>query len=441
MKADSDADLPLRLRVGLPVACVGVAVIFVWAHLLPGASTMLTGHAVVTDLDKVINQDNLISAVGRLADSHAMFMAFIVAGLSGVWPYVKLALTWLVVCLTDRKRVRLASCYNFLNVLEAFGKYSFADVFLILMNLLIFDISTGGSYRILGFGQLSLHLYMDLHAASVLLIVGVLLSAVVTGWAVIEVTMKQSGGVGDAVPKDQDGERQPLLDEDGEANRSEADLGDVAPAQAKRSRFFVPSMGLACFLALLAIALTIVGACAPYIRVERGGFLGKLIRPYETQVLELSIFSTTSALLAGDGMSQFYGVISVIISFVMPVIELAGIAVCTGGALWKGASSRLSRLGQLAALASHSCACIDVLLLVALATLAELHTVVKFNIGAACDDFSSMISNEAILSIAGLGFAASDSCFDPTVQLQSGFWWLLASIVARTAAWRFVPSL
>jgi len=66
----------------------------------------------------------------------------------------------------------------------------------------------------------------------------------------------------------------------------------------------------------------------------------------------------------------------------------------------------------------------------------ELHTVVKFNIGSECKPFESMMQNKAILTIAGIGFAADDTCFEPKSELQVGFWLALVAVLLRCATWR-----
>jgi len=434
-----NATVPPRLRLGLPLLCIAIGVLFILAHLLKGATTMVTGHAVVTDLNQEVSNDNLISAVHRLASADAWACVIIVAGLSGIWPYVKLLGTVMLVALVDCGRLTPMWSYNGLLVLEALGKYSYADVYMIVTNLIIFNISTGGAYTILGIGKLSLHMYMAMHFASLALIIAVSLSSMATHWAVFELSGVRSVRF---VEKDdeEEAESKPLLEDvesSGASSTIVSQRGTLFQAPAGKHKWLSVCSG--CF-ALASIALTIVGACVPYISVVRGGFLGKLIRPKEDQVLQISIFYTAQRLWAGDRMEQAFAVLGIIFSFVMPVLELAGIVVCTFGAFRFGIGSHWSRVGRLAADACHSLACVDVLLIVALVTVKEIHTVVEFNIGSTCAPFASFINDKNLLTVAGLGFAASDSCFDPRPAIQSGFWWLLVSVVLRTAAWRLVPS-
>mmetsp|Transcript_53336 Transcript_53336/g.88419 ORF Transcript_53336/g.88419 Transcript_53336/m.88419 type:complete len:442 (-) Transcript_53336:25-1350(-) len=423
----------VRVNLGVPLACFGIAVLFLFAHLLPGATTKTEGFAPLNDLDDIVSQDNIVSAIQKLAGAQAWLIVIIVAGLSGIWPYLKLLGTALLVSYVESGRIQQDAGYKGLLILEALGKWSYADVFLITTNVLVFNASTGGEYRVVGFGKFAVDLYVTLHFAVLALIIAVTLSSVVTKWAIFEVS-EQTQISAEGQEEAGEAESRPLLDKDHGLGDNTLTLGWARTLTEKE----IPWVSCGC-LAFAAMLCTIIGACVPYMQVVRAGFLGKLIRPEEDQVLNISIFSTARKLAEGDGMHKMFAILGLVFSFLMPMLEVAGLAACAISALQiGGVSAKVFRYGRVAADICHSFACVDVLLIVALATIAQLHTVVDFNIGDSCTSFGGIMSNNVLMTVAGLGFAVSDKCFEPLPGLQSGFFWLLASVVFRFGAWRFV---
>uniref|UniRef100_A0A7S0B282 Uncharacterized protein n=1 Tax=Pyrodinium bahamense TaxID=73915 RepID=A0A7S0B282_9DINO len=422
--------VPTRLRLGLPLLAGANAGLLVAAHLCKGASTQVDGSAPFNLLEPhAASDDNLISAIRRLAEAHVWFMVFIVAFLSGLWPYLKLLATVGVVALTDMGRLSKGGSYNWLCALETLGKYSFADVILICFNAVIFDVSTGGPYRILLFGQLELQIYMHLKFGSVALILGVTFSALLTHWAACELSPaaapspEQEGGAGAS-------EESPLL----------PDKDDTGELQQEGWRWTGPATLV---VACAAAAFLSIGAFMPMVFIERSGFLGKLIRPESNRNLELSILALTGDMIASakrrnEGTVFFFAVLFVVLTLVAPLLELVAVAACGVGSAWPRSPWR--RWARQAAEWFHSFGCAEVLLLVCLATLFEIQTVVYFNIGEECEPFEAIMDNKALLSIAGLGFAASKECFVLTPHLRPGWYVLLTAVLLRTVAWRLLLS-
>merc|ERR1719226_435184 len=127
---------------------------------------------------------------------------------------------------------------------------------------------------------------MALHFASLALICAVALSSVATHWAVMELSGDLRHVRIAEKDDEEEAERKPLL-ESGE--RSDADARNELGAQVLARKNVKWSVCSGC-LALISLALLIGGACIPYLKVVRGGFLGKLIRPQEDQTLHISIF-------------------------------------------------------------------------------------------------------------------------------------------------------
>jgi len=424
--------VPQRLRLGLPVLMVGNIALLVAANICVGASTEVDGHAPLGALaPHTASSDNLPSAIRRLAEARVWFMVIIVALLSGLLPYLKLLGTLMMVAFTDQGSIGKARGYQGLCVLETIGRYSFADVILICFNAVIFDISTGGEYTIMLFGGLEINMCMQIKFGAVALILAITLSTLLTHWAAFEL----------APPT-------PVVPVPGAAEESDPLLTSDQCADSAKDMSTRDSVALS-LTTILGLAALIVGADVPMVVIERGGFLGNLIRPHETRDLHLSVFSMTKELFraahsrGGGGTTAFFGVCFVALTFVAPLVELLALltsAVMSVIARRTHASSRRStrwhRMARQAAEWCHSFGCTEVLLLVCLATLFELHRVVDFNIGDECAPFAALMNNKVLLSIAGLGFAASDSCFEPVSRLRAGWWILLSVVVFRSIGWR-----
>jgi len=196
-----------RLRAALPLLVASNVALIAASHVCKGAATHVDGHAPLGTLTPhIASDDNLPSAVGKLWAARAYWMVFLVALLSGALPYLKLIATCGVVGLFDTGQLTAASAKTAFLILEVIGKYSFADVFLICLNCLIFDISTGGSYKILLFGSLELKLWVQLKFGAVALIVAITFSAFLTHWAAYEISPESHKEEG------ADEEEAPLLD-------------------------------------------------------------------------------------------------------------------------------------------------------------------------------------------------------------------------------------
>merc|ERR1719291_181640 len=96
---------------------------------------------------------------------------------------------------------------------------------------------------------------------------------------------------------------------------------------------------------------------------------------------------------------------------------------------------------KMAAEWAHSFGCVDVLIIVVLALVSEIHTVVAFNIGDECKPFESVMNSKRMLSVAGIGFAADTTCFNPVASIQMGLATLIGVVLMRMVCWRCVAML
>jgi len=293
------------------------------------------------------------------------------------------------------------------------------------------------------FGSLEINLWVQLKFGAVALIIAITFSAFLTHWAAYEISCETPS-------EDGSGEEEaPLVETNNDSNigsgqaqlrwqKKRSSLSLYWPTRA--TCFNLTFSLLMCSTAIAGMVMLVICARHPMMKVTRGGFLGKLIRPPGDRTLEMGIFSITRGLqqLArahGQGESRFFAVMFLLLTFIVPMLELVALfttscALCISG-FWY-------RRCRLAADWCHSFGCVEVLLIVMVVCVYELHTVVEFNLGSECKPFQSLMNNRPLLTVAGLGFAADKTCFEPASELQAGFWLALVAVLLRTVTWRIM---
>lgn len=419
------ARVPERLRIGVVVFGVANIALLVAAHICTGAITRVDGQAPFGQLHPhIASQDNLLSAVARLAGANAWALAFVVAIMSGLWPYIKLLNTIAVVHITHRGAMMRESAQTALALLEALGKWSFADVFLLCVNMTIFNIDTPVHHLRL-IGSLQVTMWMEPRFGAVALVIAIIGSALVTHWAAWELSSQQA--VAD--------EGTPILDGQAQAEAGQR-LAEPIVASNPRLRGLTRTFGIC--LPILAAVLLVLGCAVPMMKVARSGFLGNMLRASAgdpPDSVKLSVFSMVHSMLAvpdprGGVATGFFAVVVFVLAFVVPLLELLLLAVSS--ALPEGLRRRRS-----IAVASwcHSIDCMEVVLIAVLVTVWQLSRVVSFNIGNECAPFASIMNSRPLLTVAGVGFLASSDCFLAIATLGLGWWLLLGSVALRTGAW------
>lgn len=425
----------------LPVLVAADLALLLSAHICRGASTEVAGQAPFGALKPhTASDDNLFSAIKRLSQAHAWAFVFIVAVMSGIWPYVKLLGTAVAVQLAHSGVVARRKSILALRLIEVLGKYSFADIFLICLNSVIFNIK-GGPYRIILVGKLEVDMRMQLKYATLALVFAITISTFLTHWAAHELTrqellLEECDDDDDLFSESGLEQRRPLLGEEGSWGEGEHGPEEAHTAWITACALLAPLIG--------AVAL-VSGARTPMLSIYRGGFLGNLIRPMEDQVLQLSPVSVANMMLSNaENRPDVSYVHTMVVMFVLlttvaPFLELLFLAATSLSAAV--GRRRAAGVARMCADWLHSFDCVDVLMIVVLITLIDLHTVVEFNVGSECKPFADIMNNRKLLTLAGIGFAASPSCFEPVPQLQEGFGVLMVAVALRSISWRLADRL
>jgi len=417
------------LDVVLVVAFVTESLL-VYSHLMTGAVAMIDGQAPPPGITRsVANEATLISAIAELAQSGAYMFMFFVSILSGLWPYGKLLGTVLVTRLVTCDSLSRRQARIDLEWLEVVGKWSFADVILLSLDIVFFRIITDTHITLAG--PLRVELWMEPRFPAFALIAAVSSSSILTHWVVTQLAFSQSGA--------RAGEQAPLLIQGPEGDPvaslpMTATLLNRSSHPQKGARFAAVAIA-SCAAATFHIA----GMFLPLIWVQRSGFLGKLLaeddRDISVTVVGMTLRMWQMASDVGHQSAPLllksFAVAFVILCFVAPLLELLLMALAAATSNIDEAWSNYFRTGVGW---TRSFACADVLLLVTLACAYDLQKVVAFNVGSQCESFDAMMSNRMLMQTLGLGAAASTDCLLMDAHIQPGWFVLAAATVFRVIA-------
>jgi len=405
--------------------------LLLYSHLMVGAVTMMDGQAPPPGISRAAaDEATLVSAISDLAQSGAYMFMFFVAILSGLWPYGKLLGTVLVSRLVCRGSLPRRQARIDLEWLEVVGKWSFADVILLCLDMVFFNIITETHTTLVG--PLRIELWFEPRFPAFALIAAITSSSILTHWVVTQLapSVSQSGNTA--------GEQSPLLIREPEEDQvtrlgMTTSLLDGSTDPQKAAR--IAAMAVAsCAAAMFHIA----GMFLPLIWVERTGFLGKLLAE-EQRDIDLSVVGITLRMwqIAGDSdhsaslLTHIFAVVFAILCFASPLLELLLMAL---SAVASGIDEAWSSCFRTFAGWVRSFACADVLLLVTLACVVDLQRVVAFNVGDQCKSFGTLMSNHLLMQTLGLGTASSSDCLFIDAQIQPGWFVLAAATVLRVIA-------
>jgi hypothetical protein len=141
--------LPFYLRLVVPLMLAAAVTIMVFGHLNLAASAYVTLNLMDSKRYMHLQDFSVLSSVGKLWNAGSYALALLVGGCSVVWPYVKLlvmGLCWFL----PRTYLSVGLRSQMLTVLDAVGKWSLIDVYVLVTILVTFTCSIGSGGRLLG---------------------------------------------------------------------------------------------------------------------------------------------------------------------------------------------------------------------------------------------------------------------------------------------------
>lgn len=128
--------IPIYIKIGLPILCAFNIIALTWAVVSQGALTVLltftiAGMEMVT-IDLV--PFTVISTVNDLWNSGGWYLSIMIVGFSFLWPVVKNA-ALMFLWYTQTTLIAPDARASWLEFLDTMGKWSFVDVFVVVMTL------------------------------------------------------------------------------------------------------------------------------------------------------------------------------------------------------------------------------------------------------------------------------------------------------------------
>ncbi len=135
------ADVPVFLRLFIPVVILGNIALFLSGHLSLGGTVNLSGSfgGQSFDVDGFF-EFSMVRSTIEMWNAGAKSLAILIVIFSGAWPYTKQLIT-LVIWFLPTTRVSSDRRGKILSWLDALGKWSMVDVFVLLMTLASFRLS------------------------------------------------------------------------------------------------------------------------------------------------------------------------------------------------------------------------------------------------------------------------------------------------------------
>jgi len=132
--------IPLFHRVFIPVSLLGNIALFLSGHLSPVASVRIIGSILGSDLHiDGFFMFSMVDSIEEIWEVGAKALAVMVSIVSICWPYMK-QLMLIILWFAPTKYVSVSRRGTILHWLDLLGKWSMADIFVILMSLVSFSI-------------------------------------------------------------------------------------------------------------------------------------------------------------------------------------------------------------------------------------------------------------------------------------------------------------
>lgn len=411
-------------RWGVPLALTGNAAMFLCSNTGIGCEVRLSLTADGQDavMLPAIFPFSLVSSVKDMWTGQSYGMALLIAVFSGIWPYTKL-LVMQMCWFAPTRRMSSTRRQQLLDFLDAFGKWSLVDSFVMVlfMTAFKFDLSgmsspdivrglfeeAGGDGRFFIYVSATPGFYVFLAATVLSLILGHVMCginryALKTGeWGVAS---EYSGG-------------------------SKRRLCNVLrPAGLREGRFYAygPVVAIACSLALL-----LVGLCIDAFKFKLYGLAGLIlgddsVRPYSVVSLAAGI---PSGALEPDGLGARTLQFTFFMFSAVLVVAYQGLLLV----LWTAPlPERLQRHFLVATQTVNAWNGLGVIVLSIMASVLEIEQYAKYVIGHKCDLINNVMVHTPIVD----HIEGPKTCFDVDSQLKPGFFilflaWIISEVTGH----------
>jgi len=135
--------LPIGLRAGLPLLVFANAILFISSNAGSGASIFVDisagGQNLFPSLPPAFDF-SLVNTIVEMAQGRVWLLVFVIGFFSGVWPYLKLSMM-LACWFIPANKLSVPRRHKLLEFLDAFGKWSLVDTYVLVLFVVAFSIN------------------------------------------------------------------------------------------------------------------------------------------------------------------------------------------------------------------------------------------------------------------------------------------------------------
>lgn len=424
------AGLPRALRVCLPMLVLTTVLLFISSNSGEGANVRLS---ITVDGQDVVRLPplfsfSLVSSVGDMWKGGVYALAMLIAAFSGIWPYGKLAL--MLLCWFAPPRVLgLPRRQKLLDFLDAYGKWSLVDTFVLVLFMVAFRFELSGLHaasplvsgffeevgsdaRFVVFVEATLGFYLFLVATLMSLVLGHAMTA--CHHHAVRLGERSCGprGSGPGLGREVFGRgRRRLCD-------------GLRPAGRLRGWAFAHGPTAAVTLSLVFVLLGIFTDTFQFKFLGLAGYvLGAeaAVRPY-------SLASLGWALPGSSESPDAFGTRSIQVAFLVFAAIITPVYLVVLLCLWTAPlSKRVQRQLLVAAHVLNAWSGLDVFCVSIMASVLEIRQFALFIVGEKCDGLNALMAKTPVAD----ALEGPRTCFDVESQLRPGFYLLaVAALLA-----------
>ena len=404
-----DPRIPLFFRIFLPLAILLTIALFVSSNSGTGASVFVVFHVGRRIQVPSLFDFGLINSVHDMWVAGSWVLSLLVAVFSGFWPYMKLVLMLISFCL-PASILSHKSREKILIILDATGKFSILDTYVMIMMLVAFHFHVQIPVVIQSLAKDGAIVDVFVYAAYgfITLITGTLISLLLSH---IITHLHRSL---DSHPDENKGEK-------AESHRSIMSFAKVKCMGETPFRIIIS------FILFLTLGLVIAGSLTQCFSFYFHGLAGygldllKIPPHREFSILDLGLSVPAAYENPTDSAIIFTQIVYFLTVLVLPLAFLLFVGILWFVPMTRKAQTIIYAIAEIL----NAWSCIDVFVIAIVASLTEIEQFTKFIVGDKCNSIDPIIKKYFSKILDG-----HDTCFQVKTYLQEGCWLFFAAAVS-----------
>lgn len=413
----------LRAALGIPLLLLLTASLFLASNMGVGAEVWANLHLSGDSFSiRPVFDFSLLSSIKDMWSAGSYFLAVLIGFFSGVWPYLKL-LCLLVCWLLPTKRLSVAKRQGLLQFVDAYGKFSLIDTYVLVLFMVSFhivisstdptieallgDVGPVFDFRVQVTPPLCFFLFV---AATILSLLAGHLAVAFHRFSLVKSLQDMQ----------RDSPATPMY------------------AVARASRL---TSGCVVVALLLSLVFVLAGASVDSFRFDFGGLAGVVLGKDSSRPYSLISLGTQLPDCAGD--LNYFGVLTIqvmyfLFSFVMVVLYHLALLF-----LWLWPLRRDQQRRALVFVQTlRAWSALDAFVCSIIAAVLEISQLVVFIVGDRCDAIEAFLRNPPPVVAERFPAALKEhpQCVNLTTALLPGCWLLFTSAVVSTIVGQAVQS-